>query len=131
MNKQEYQDKLQSLINELEEKLNHTSEDDKIERIRLISIQNGLLQARLWSYELDNTDNDKRLHYAESLTDRLNNVETTCARYKQALESIKKDLERRIKRYKDLIERCYYGNLSMAYEKIIDELEDIQKDINL
>ena len=47
------------------------------------------------------------------------------------IKEFKKDLERRISHYKDLIERCYYGNLVMAYEKIIDELEDIQKGINL
>ncbi len=53
MTSKQYQDKVQSLIDEIEEELNHISEDDKIERIRLLSIQNGLLQAKLWSYELE------------------------------------------------------------------------------
>ena len=47
------------------------------------------------------------------------------------MKEFKKDLEKRIKHYKDLMERCFYGNVVMAYEKVIDELEDIQKVINL
>lgn len=54
MNKKEYQDKLQSLIDEIEDKLNRLNENDQVEQIRLLSIQNGLLQAKLWSYELEN-----------------------------------------------------------------------------
>lgn len=34
-------------------------------------------------------EKEKQDHYVEMLEDRLNNVETTCGRYKQALEIIK------------------------------------------
>ena len=38
-------------------------------------------------------DKEKQGHYIETLEDRLNNVETTCARYKQVLENIEESLK--------------------------------------
>ena len=46
------------------------------------------------------------------------------------MKEFRKDLEKRIKHYEEMLEICHYGVLSVAYEKVIDELKDIKKEID-
>ena len=47
------------------------------------------------------------------------------------MKEFKKDLDNRIKHYEELQERCHYAVMSVAYEKLLDELRDIKKVIEL
>lgn len=53
MTKKEYIQKLDTLIEVLENNLETVDEEDHIEKMRILGIQNGLLQAKLWALEIE------------------------------------------------------------------------------